>query len=47
MIQDADMEYDPADVPDLIEPIRRGAADVVYGSRLQSGRPQRASCSGT
>jgi glycosyltransferase involved in cell wall biosynthesis len=42
VIQDADMEYDPADVPSLIEPIERGAADVVYGSRLQSGRPQRA-----
>src|SRR3954452_23318751 len=42
VIQDADMEYDPADVPALIEPIERGAADVVYGSRLQSGRPQRA-----
>jgi glycosyltransferase involved in cell wall biosynthesis len=28
VIQDADMEYDPADVPELIEPIRRGAADV-------------------
>ena len=42
VIQDADMEYDPADVPGLIEPILRGAADVVYGSRLPGGRPQRA-----
>lgn len=42
VVQDADMEYDPADVPALIEPIRRGAADVVYGSRLTGGRPQRA-----
>jgi glycosyltransferase involved in cell wall biosynthesis len=42
VIQDADMEYDPADVPELIEPIRRGVADVVYGSRLSGGRPQRA-----
>ena len=42
VIQDADMEYDPADVPMLIEPIERGAADVVYGSRLSGGRPQRA-----
>jgi glycosyltransferase involved in cell wall biosynthesis len=42
VIQDADMEYDPADVPGLIEPIRRGVADVVYGSRLSGGRPQRA-----
>jgi glycosyltransferase involved in cell wall biosynthesis len=42
VIQDADMEYDPADVPLLIEPIERGAADVVLGSRLLGGRPQRA-----
>jgi len=42
VIQDADMEYDPGDVPQLIEPIERGAADVVYGSRLSGGRPQRA-----
>jgi glycosyltransferase involved in cell wall biosynthesis len=42
VIQDADMEYDPADVPSLIEPIRLGFADVVYGSRLSGGRPQRA-----
>jgi glycosyltransferase involved in cell wall biosynthesis len=42
VIQDADLEYDPADVPGLIEPIERGVADVVYGSRLSGGRPQRA-----
>jgi glycosyltransferase involved in cell wall biosynthesis len=42
VIQDADLEYDPADVPGLIEPIERGAADVVFGSRLSGGRPQRA-----
>jgi glycosyltransferase involved in cell wall biosynthesis len=42
VIQDADMEYDPADVPGLVEPIERGVADVVYGSRLAGGRPQRA-----
>jgi glycosyltransferase involved in cell wall biosynthesis len=42
VIQDADMEYDPAEVPSLIEPIVRGHADVVYGSRLAGGRPQRA-----
>ena len=42
VIQDADMEYDPADVPALIEPIERGVADVVFGSRLSRGKPQRA-----
>jgi glycosyltransferase involved in cell wall biosynthesis len=42
LIQDADLEYDPADVPALIDPILRGAADVVFGSRLSGGRPQRA-----
>jgi glycosyltransferase involved in cell wall biosynthesis len=42
VIQDADMEYDPADVPALIDPIERGVADVVFGSRLSGGRPQRA-----
>jgi glycosyltransferase involved in cell wall biosynthesis len=42
VVQDADMEYDPHDVPALIEPIQRDAADVVYGSRLSGGRTQRA-----
>jgi glycosyltransferase involved in cell wall biosynthesis len=42
VIQDADLEYDPADVPALIEPIEKGVADVVFGSRLSGGRPQRA-----
>jgi glycosyltransferase involved in cell wall biosynthesis len=42
VIQDADMEYDPADVIRLIAPIQRGVADVVYGSRLSGGAPQRA-----
>lgn len=42
VIQDADLEYDPVDVPALIEPIERGIADVVYGSRLSGGKPQRA-----
>ena len=42
VIQDADLEYDPAEIPGLIDPIVRGAADVVYGSRLSGGRPQRA-----
>jgi glycosyltransferase involved in cell wall biosynthesis len=42
VIQDADMEYDPAEVPELIAPIVRGVADVVFGSRLRGGKPQRA-----
>jgi glycosyltransferase involved in cell wall biosynthesis len=42
VIQDADLEYDPADVPSLIEPIVNGVADAVYGSRLSGGKPQRA-----
>jgi glycosyltransferase involved in cell wall biosynthesis len=37
IIQDADLEYDPQDYPKLIEPIDRGAADVVYGSRFLGG----------
>jgi glycosyltransferase involved in cell wall biosynthesis len=42
LIQDADMEYDPADVIELVRPIVDGYADVVYGSRLTGGRAQRA-----
>jgi glycosyltransferase involved in cell wall biosynthesis len=42
IIQDADMEYDPVEVPQVVEPIMRGVADVVFGSRLSGGRPQRA-----
>lgn len=34
MIQDADLEYDPAEIPNVVAPIRAGVADVVYGSRF-------------
>jgi len=37
VIQDADLEYDPRDFPRLLEPIARGEADVVYGSRIRGG----------
>ena len=37
VVQDADLEYDPTDLPRLLEPIRTGRADAVYGSRFQGG----------
>ena len=40
LVQDADLEYDPRDYPKLLEPIKEGLADVVYGSRFLGG-PQR------
>ncbi len=41
LIQDADLEYDPVDIPGLVEPILRGQADVVYGSRFMIRRASR------
>ena len=41
IIQDADLEYDPADYPALLHPLLQGKADVVYGSRFLGSGPHR------
>jgi glycosyltransferase involved in cell wall biosynthesis len=40
LVQDADLEYDPRDIPRVIQPILDGEADVVFGSRF-TGTPRR------
>jgi len=41
IVQDADLEYDPEEFNILLEPILKGHADVVYGSRFMGGKPHR------
>ena len=41
VIQDADLEYDPREFNELLRPILRGEADVVYGSRFMGSKPHR------
>jgi glycosyltransferase involved in cell wall biosynthesis len=41
VVQDADLEYDPAQLPALLEPLIQGKADVVYGSRFLGSGPHR------
>jgi glycosyltransferase involved in cell wall biosynthesis len=41
IVQDADLEYDPNEIPKVVDPIVQGKADVVYGSRFMAPDPHR------